>query len=743
MVLRIAVVVAICCSSLIAQENYVVPILANSPHVFLGLTTEKDSDEGTVTSELRFPPREEGLPLGNDPHYEVAIYDTGAPATIISRTAFEAFDISGARLTGTEITGIAGAGGAGEVVDTIASDPMGTFVAGFDALLTNPANGDQVVDRSQLKGTITNSILYAADSAVPLPNLVGTNTSSFYTTVVDYGAPQIIEYNGQTYRSPATTLAPLGDLPKPDRRIQLRLEPGQLGAPALFPNVQGIGVDQPFNANPSFPTIAGTFWMRANVTNNDIVRNQLEFIFDTGAQGSFVSEQLAAEMGFDVIRDEPDFVVRIAGVTGTSEEVPGFYADEFNLPGTDGGLVLNNVPLIVFNVTDPRDATNTLDALIGMNLFANRALTINPQAGSPYLGISDPALIDRKWVSTQATDSWGAFGSWEAGGVPAIDWYADVTNVTGSPQTAVVSEDSTVTTIVAKGDSAGGTMTILVEQGITLRLFGNAIMQTGSTLHLDDATLDAVAVENRGGTLSGTGTFAGEVLSLGTIAPGGYQDTGTLNFSGSLDQLTQGTLHIELGDNSDPTDIQFDRVEVDGALSVKGKLELVTLDVYTQPDAGETDQFEIVTAAEQVFQQFEEFSFNDIILDTEEFALSSDGSRFRDHIENGQFITVSHLTSSVVVDNYQAVAGDTDGDGRVIFEDFLLLASNMGLEADWTGGDFTGDGIVGFPDFLALSTNFGDGEPASLDAAVPEPSAWGLTVVGCIAILGRRRRRFN
>ena len=171
---------------------------------------------------------------------------------------------------------------------------------------------------------------------------------------------------------------------------------------------------------------------------------------------------------------------------------------------------------------------------------------------------------------------------------------------------------------------------------------------------------------------------------------------------------------------------------------MKGRLAISTLSSYVQPAAGEADEFVILEAEQQVFEQFEEFSFNGVDLDTEEFRLTSDGSIFRDHIMNGQFITVSHLPSTVVVENYQATPGDVDGDRQVLFEDFLVMAANFGLESDWTGGDFTGDGMVLFQDFLELSANFGDTLPA---ASVPEPSAASLVLVGFLAALGRRRRR--
>ena len=60
---------------------------------------------------------------------------------------------------------------------------------------------------------------------------------------------------------------------------------------------------------------------------------------------------------------------------------------------------MTDVPLIVFNITDPRDALNTLPGLIGMNVFADRDLIINPEPGNSYLGLSDPILPEFTWVS--------------------------------------------------------------------------------------------------------------------------------------------------------------------------------------------------------------------------------------------------------------------------------------------------------------------------------------------------------
>ena len=84
--------------------------------------------------------------------------------------------------------------------------------------------------------------------------------------------------------------------------------------------------------------------------------------------------------------------------------------------------------------------------------------------------------------------------------------------------------------------------------------------------------------------------------------------------------------------------------------------------------------------------------------------------------------------------------GDLDGNGKVEFADFLVLADNFGSDAtDHTTGDIDCNGKVEFSDFLVLADNFGAevGEASS----VPEPSCLTLLVLGgCLALLVRRRK---
>ena len=85
--------------------------------------------------------------------------------------------------------------------------------------------------------------------------------------------------------------------------------------------------------------------------------------------------------------------------------------------------------------------------------------------------------------------------------------------------------------------------------------------------------------------------------------------------------------------------------------------------------------------------------------------------------------------------------GDLDGDGSVLFADFLLLSANFGQEVDsHADGDIDCNGTVDFADFLLLSANFGQSVAGA--QAVPEPSCGLLFGIGFIMLtLSTRRRR--
>ena len=54
------------------------------------------------------------------------------------------------------------------------------------------------------------------------------------------------------------------------------------------------------------------------------------------------------------------------------------------------------------------------------------------------------------------------------------------------------------------------------------------------------------------------------------------------------------------------------------------------------------------------------------------------------------------------------MVGDTNGDSKVDFTDFVRLSTNFNeRNVGWEGGDFDGSGKVDFADFVLLSGSFG------------------------------------
>ena len=85
-------------------------------------------------------------------------------------------------------------------------------------------------------------------------------------------------------------------------------------------------------------------------------------------------------------------------------------------------------------------------------------------------------------------------------------------------------------------------------------------------------------------------------------------------------------------------------------------------------------------------------------------------SLFGADVDGDGDVDILSATEDGTIAWYEArLAGDVDDDGRVAFNDFLVMAANFGTEfsATWEHGDFDRNGEVDFADFLLLAENFG------------------------------------
>jgi hypothetical protein len=660
----------------------------------------------------------DGDPLGpgSATYFDIALLDTGAATHILTMNAASGtgFSIQAEGFRGTNFQDIFGANG---VIQMRINDPLGIYMAGLRDATTTGAT--LAMDTLKLRGQTSTATLEGT-AEWKLPNIIGLPMAAQHGITIRNSDPLIFQQsiNGQmrTVRTPNVEMFVLGNgsLQGVQRRTNLRLRPSAsfISGPLY---VQGLGDIFGGGAanDPNSPTVvdSGGLYLDVDVIHHGETLNNAPFLFDTGADLTVMSTVFASSLGFDVLNDQPDFLLEVEGAGGVASGVPGFYLDQLKIDAVGGAIKLEHVPIAVLDVPNPSDPANIIDAIIGTHVFTARDLVIDAvpaasgQGAVPSLYISDPVTESHAWSTAAPSASWGASASWAADSAPAIKWDAQVVNSANPAQTAVVAANSTVYRMTVAGN-APSAMTVAIQTGATLTTFGEALIKAGGRINLQGGKLDAqfINIESEG-VLSGNGQIfvgagpvQGAVRNLaGRVAPNGNAGAiGTLAITGDIANLGDGVLAFDLSGTGLGA---FDQVTATRFAFLGGTLE-VALSSFT-PAVGNT--FTLITAAEGVSGHFE-----NLIL------------------PGGFQWNVAYQAKAVVlsVTGIGSLPGDFNNTGSV----------NGGDLATWTNGygpTYNGG------DFLLWQRNFtGTGTAVG----VPEPAA-ALMLASAVAAFASGRRK--
>ncbi len=687
------------------------------PFVGIGLTDEFKNASTDLTGTFFLADPETsivGNPLsgGGTPYYDIALLDTGAATHILTPQAagINGFDIDGNDFDGTNVQQIGGATG---IIFLEINDPLAIFAGGLKKFTASGSTLTKLPGEN-LRGQSSVATL-SAPTEWKLPNILGLPMAAQHAITIKNSEPQIFELGGRTVRTPEVEFGDLGiGGGNITRRAPLKLRPGAsfIAGPLYIQNLDILGGNFDFHENPLSPTIIenGGLFIDVDLARGTKSLQDKEFLFDTGADLTVVSEITAARLGFDPILDTPDFVLEVEGSGGVSAGVPGFYLDELNIDTVGGTFTMYHVPIAVLDVTNPNDPGNIIDGILGMHLFTGRDLVIdtNPSIGQggvgPSLYISNPVTETHTWTSTLASTSFVTSTNWTANGVPNQMWVADLRNTAIASQQVNLSTNSTVNQLVVAAGT-GKQMDFQLTSTAKLTSFGEILIEQGGSILLNGSgtRLDAQFVNIEGGTLRGNGSvfvgsgpITGVVRNLsGRVEPG--NGIGTLEIIGDFSNLVDGTLAIELGGTSTG---QFDLLDIERFAFLSGTLE-VSLVGFT-PAIGNMFTF-LATAPAGVNGEFDNLV-----------------------LPGGFQWGIDYLSDSVVLKVLGlGTPGDFDSDGDVDGRDFLVWQRNpsVGSLADW-------------------QNNYGIGTVMSPATVVPEPSGPVLLLWAVAAFsIGRVRKR--
>ncbi|MGI9429845.1 MAG: dockerin type I domain-containing protein, partial [Bythopirellula sp.] len=256
----------------------------------------------------------------------------------------------------------------------------------------------------------------------------------------------------------------------------------------------------------------------------------------------------------------------------------------------------------------------------------------------------------------------------------------------------------------------GGTGTLTIESGGTAQIDAGLVLATGG--RLEGAGMINAAVDNQSGA----------------IAPGSFAAPGELSIVGNVMLGAAANLEFELGgtDNTSPSSLEFDVLDIDGSLTLGGTLAISLTDLgggQFLPAAG--DQFQIVRTTGQITGVFGSYELPNAAGLT--WLLGNDGQQL-----------VLALTD---------VPADFDSDGTVSGSDFLVWQNGLGITSGATlaEGDSDGDGDVDATDLANWEQQYGFVliENSANLTFVPEPTSAMLLLTAVALMLRHRRLEVN
>jgi hypothetical protein len=294
----------------------------------------------------------------------------------------------------------------------------------------------------------------------------------------------------------------------------------------------------------------------------------------------------------------------------------------------------------------------------------------------------------RAWEASAASGNWHEDASWSGSGAPASNWETTVVNSGTTAKTAVVSQDSNVSSVRVSGTT----------KSMTLRV------DDGAQLAADSITLGSNAV------LAGSGHVVGDVSfdGGGTISPG--SSSGELDIVGNVGP--GGTYVIQVGNPKLlpilPLYAQFvklngDSLDVTEAIDLGGTetLSLSFIGSASPSNLPKAGKHLLMVASEGITGAFETINADlGVYASASDVAITPLGA-------GGLALTDEPAVIVTLTLQHSLLGGDANLDGRVNAVDLSILSGNfLKTGTTWRTGDFNGDGRTNAIDLSILSGNY-------------------------------------